>query len=52
MKMLKRTRPNIDFWGTIDNKTWKTLYVLFIFTFFFYPLNKNKYILSKSMLKP
>ena len=32
MKMLKRNGPKIDPCGTPDNKTWKTLYVLFIFT--------------------
>ena len=35
IKMLKRTRPKIDSCGTIDNNTWKTLYVLSIFTFLF-----------------
>ena len=37
MKMFKRMGPKIDPCGTQDNKTWKTLYVLFIFTFFFLP---------------
>ena len=34
MKMLKRMGPKIDLCGTPDNKIWKTLYVLFIFTLF------------------
>ena len=38
MKMLKRMGPKIDPCGTPDNKTWETLYVLFIFTFCFLPL--------------
>ena len=37
MKMFKRMGPKIDPCGTQDNKTWKTLYVLFIFTFSFLP---------------
>ena len=28
-------KPKIDPCGTADNKTWKTLYVLFVFTFCF-----------------
>ena len=39
MKMLKRMGPKIEPCGTPDNKTWKTLYVLFIFTFCFLPFN-------------
>ena len=35
MKTLKRMKPKIDICGTPDNKTWKTLYVSFIFTFCF-----------------
>ena len=41
VKMLKRMKPKIDPPETPDNATWKTLYVLFIFTFFFHPLNKK-----------
>ena len=37
MKMLKRMGPKIDPCKTPDNKTWKTLYVLVIFTFYFLP---------------
>ena len=35
MKMLKRMGPKIDPCGTPDNKTWKTLHVLFIFCILF-----------------
>ena len=38
VKMLKRMEPKIDPCGTPDNKTLKTLYVCFIFTFYFLPL--------------
>ena len=51
MKMLKRMGPKIDPCGTQDNKTWKTLYVLFICTFSFLPF-KEKIFLSESMLRP
>ena len=42
MKMLKRMGPKIDSYGTPDNKTWKTLYVLFTFTFCCLLLDKKK----------
>ena len=37
MKMLKRMVPKINSCGTPDDKTWKTLHVLFILTFCFLP---------------
>ena len=37
MKMLKGKGPKIDPCGTPDIKTWKILYVLFIFIFCFQP---------------
>ena len=51
MNMLKRMGPKIDPCGTSDNKTWKTLYVLLIFTFCFLPFKQEKNVLSESMLK-
>ena len=35
IKKLKSIGPNIEPWGTPDKKTWKSLYMLLIFTFCF-----------------
>ena len=46
IQISKTMKPKIDPCGTPDNKTWKKLYALFIFTFCFQPFKYEQIYLK------